>query len=151
MPALIDNGNGIRRIMVFDVYEITLRTTRPMRDAAEVLADSAPQEIRLRMLRDAPADKFIEAIADGVEQNRGETPEVRPLLRQFYDALRAVGNSPQGSVARIVWDGASTSVLLDGRPLVAAPGVALRNALLLVWLGHKPVDAKLKYQLLGGP
>lgn len=150
LQPLAVNGQGIRRILVFDVYEMTLRTSKPMRHAAEIFADSAPQEVQLHMLRDAPADKFIEAIADGVRKNRGDTAEALPLLEQFYAALRAAGGARQGSVARIVWDGQATSVLLDGRPLISAPGPVLRNALLLVWLGDQPVDAQLKSGLLGG-
>lgn len=150
LPALMDNGRGIRRILLLDVYEMALRTTRPMRQAAEVLADPAPQEIQLRMLRDAPADKFIEAIDNGVRENHGDTAETLALLQQLYSALRAAGGAPQGSTAKIVWDGARTSVSLDGRPLLSAPGPLLRNTLLLVWLGEHPVDAQLKNGLLGG-
>ncbi|BBL70168.1 hypothetical protein MoryE10_07740 [Methylogaea oryzae] len=151
LPPLRDNGHGTRRIMLFDVYEITLRTTRPLHDAADVLADSAPQEVRLHMLRDAPAERFIAAIAHGVKENHGDTAEALAALERFYAALRAAGGPPQGSTARILWDGAATSVLLDEQPLISAPGPALRNALLLVWLGDNPVDAELKHQLLGQP
>lgn len=147
---LLDNGHGVRRILAFDIYEMALRTTKPMHQTAEVLADPAPQEVQLHMLRDAPADKFIEAIAEGVRKNHGDTAEVQPLLEQFYAALRAAGGAAQGSIAKIIWDGAATSISLDGRPLLSAPGPLLRNTLLLVWLGEHPVDAQLKNGLLGG-
>jgi hypothetical protein len=148
-PLLV-NGRGVRRMMLFDVYEITLRTTKSMRRADEVLADTSAQEISLHMLRDAPAEKFIEAIAEGVRENHGETAEAKPLLARFYAALRAADGAAQGSVAKIIWDGLTTSVFLDERLLISVPGTALRDSLLLGWLGDKPVDSELKSKLLGG-
>ena len=148
------NGAGLRAKVFFKVYVVGLYVPQKTKDAAELLAQKGARRLSLRMLRDVDAESFVQALADGLQENH--TPEqlaaLKPQMDQFIADLRAVGEVKTGDVIFFEYvPSLGTRISVNGqvRGRVIA-GDDFFSAVLRIWLGDKPVDGSLKKALLGG-
>lgn len=138
---LLLNGAGVRTRLIVDVYVGSLYLATKTSSAAAV---KPPARMRLDLLREVDAAAIGDAIADGFGAKAEPLKDELARLRAMLEPLA------KGDV--VVFDftpDGRTRVQVKGRDKGAIAGADFQRALLEVWLGDKPVDAKLKQKLLG--
>lgn len=150
---LVLNGVGMRAVAWFKGYVAGLYLPARSGDADKAVAMPGPKRLQMRMLQDVPAAEFTKAIDKGFARN---VPEARqPALderRRAFDAqVNAVGSVKKGDVVDLDFVPASgMQFSLNGKPRGAPiPGDDFYAGVLLIFLGPKPVDPRLKSGLLG--
>lgn len=153
------NGAGVfaplRAFPFVKGYAAALYLGRRAATATEVLAQGGPKRLQMRMLLDVPVVEFVKAFHKGV--NRNTPAEQHAVLAErmarFDALLEPLGTVHKGD--RVDLDFAPGQGLLfthNGKLLgPAIPGDDLYGALLLVFIGERPVNEKLKSGLLGKP
>ncbi len=151
---LVLNGVGLRAVAWFKGYVAALYLPGRATTPAQVLAGTGPKRLQLRMLQDVPAAEFVKAIDKGFARN---TPAAQhPVLadrRQQFDAqVQALGQVKKGDVVDLDFlPGRGLVFTHNGQPRgEAIAGDDFYAALLLIFLGERPVDDRLKAGLLGG-
>lgn len=146
------NGAGIRSKLIFKVYVLGLYLPEKKTSTAEVLASAGARRVSIVMLREVASDEFAKAFSTGIEQNTDavERATLAPSMAKFNAMFASVAQLKEGDTLQVDWMPVSgMTVQLNGKrilePLADAP---FYNAVLRIWLGNKPVDDKLKRQLL---
>ena len=146
------NGAGIRTKVIFKVYAIGLYLTDKKTTTAEVMAAPGARRVTLAMLRDVGSEEFAKAFSHGIEQNTdaAERAALAAPMVKFNAMFASVAELKQGDVLNLDWlSGSGMVVLLNGKKILEPiADQAFYNAVLRIWLGAKPVDDKLKRQLL---
>lgn len=147
------NGAGLRSKLVFKVYAIGLYLPEKKTAVDYVLASPGARRVSITMLRDVASAEFGKAFTTGIENNtdNAERVALAAPTAKFSAMFAATPELKRGDVLHLDWvPGTGMEVLLNGRkilqPIVDA---TFYNAVLRIWLGEKPVDDKLKWQLLG--
>ncbi|CAL62767.1 Conserved hypothetical protein, putative chalcone isomerase [Herminiimonas arsenicoxydans] len=147
------HGAGIRYKLVFKVYVIGLYLPEKKTAVVDVLAAPGARRVSITMLRDVGSDEFGKAFATGIEHNtdNAERLALAIPMAKFKAMFATVPELRQGDVLHLDWmPGSGMVAALNGRrtfePIADA---AFYNAILRIWLGVRPVDDKLKRQLLG--
>lgn len=147
------NGTGLRAVAWFKGYAAGLYLTRPAASPEAVLATPGAKRLQMRMLVDVPVGEFIKAFDKGVNRNTPEAqhPKLADRMAQFDALLQPLGTVNKGDLVNLdLVPGQGLQFWLNGRQLGAAiPGDDFYAALLLIFLGDKPVDKSLKAGLLG--
>jgi hypothetical protein len=143
-------GAGLRKRVFFSIYVIGLYVQDRKGDP---VTQPGPKRVEIHMLRDVGADTFTEALAEGIRANHNEAQvqAFEPRMKQLAGIIAGIQEAKKGMTIALDWNGATTQVLVDGKP--AGPGIAgedFYEALLRIWLGEKPVQEDLKKALLGG-
>jgi hypothetical protein len=142
-------GAGLRKRVFFNVYVIGLYVQDPK---ADPVTQPGPKRVALHMLRDVGAETFTEALTDGIRANHNEAQvqAFEPRVKQLAATIAQIKEAKKGMTIALEWNGATTQVLVDGKP-AGSPigGEDFYAALLRIWLGHKPVQEDLKKALLG--
>ncbi len=149
------NGVGLRAVAWFKGYAAALYLRERVRSTAQVLAMPGAKRLQMRMLVDVDTEEFIKAFHKGIARNAplaGQAALV-PRMARFDELLRAIGKVRKRDVIDLDWlPGYGLQLTLNGQfrgePI---PGDDLYAALLLIFIGERPVDAELKTGLLGGP
>jgi hypothetical protein len=155
VPQLLLNGVGVRRkLVVAKVYVAALYLTAKQASAQAVLADPGAKRLALHVLQEeVDADDLIAALHDGLIANN-QPPDLAPLearIRDLAAMMRAMGRINQGgSVLLDYLPGIGTRITVNGVARITIPGEDFNRALLRIWLGERPVDGRLKQELLGG-
>jgi Chalcone isomerase-like len=143
------SGAGLRKRVFFQVYAIGLY----VRDRkADPISQPGPKRVQIHMLRDVGADQFIDALADGIKANHGdsEAKALEPRLKELGATMAEIKEAKKGMTIALDWTGTATQLVVDGkaagRPI---QGEDFYRALLRIWLGDKPVQDDLKKALLG--
>lgn len=147
------NGLGLRTVFIIKAFVAALYVPTRTSDPAELLAQSGPRRLSLRMLTDLTAARITKSFTDGMDRNLAESERaaLRPQIEQLVNALKTIGLTRKGdTVALDLIDGA-TCVTLNGKPQGApiAGGEELYRAILRAFIGPRPADADLKRGLLG--
>lgn len=149
------NGAGVRSKLIFKVYVVGLYLPEKKTSTSDVLAATGARRVSIVMLRDVASDEFAKAFATGIEQNTdaAERATLAPSMAKFNAMFASVSQLKEGDALQVDWlPAAGMTVQLNGKrilePLADAP---FYNAVLRIWLGNKPVDDKLKRQLLAEP
>jgi hypothetical protein len=105
------------------------------------------------MMLDVPIQVFTHALRKGIRRNVPE-PQQASLSERIgtFDAiLQSVGKVFDGDVIDLDYlPESGLVILINGKPRgTPIPGEDLYAALMLVFIGERPVDAKLKAGLLG--
>jgi hypothetical protein len=148
------NGKGIRKRVIFDVYEIGLYLPKKTNSSEEAITGPGAKRVELRMLRDVSAEQFSDALTDGLRANHSEAEAraLEPQIKQLAATMAEVKEAKKGMAISLEWNGMATQVVIDGKPAGAAiEGEDFYRALLRIWLGDKPVQDDLKKALLGRP
>jgi hypothetical protein len=117
------------------------------------LRTPGPKRLRMRMLLDVPIQVFTHAVRKGIRRNVSEAQQasLSERIGTFDSILRSIGKVFDGDVIDLDYlPEAGLVIQINGKPRgTPIPGEDLYAALMLVFLGERPVDAKLKAGLLG--
>lgn len=147
------NGAGVSSRLIFKIYAIGLYLQDQRRTSEAVLTSHGPRRLFIRLLRDVTSDEFEDAVLTKLAGPPGaQDGEMTEHMRRLG---KAIASQPQGlrrgDLLTLDWiPGTGTVVELNRRPLTKPlQDIAFYNALLNIWLGDKPADARLKTVLLG--
>lgn len=147
------NGVGLRSLFILKAYVAGLYVPARSTLAADLLAQTGPRRLALKMLVGLSSERMMKAFRDGFTQNLNDSQltALRPQVEQFAESMRAMGPARKGDSIDIDLVDGQIQVLLNGQPR-GGPivGEALFNAILQVFIGPRPVDRDLKRGLLGG-
>ena len=149
------NGTGLRAVAWFKGFVAGLYLTGRASTPAQVLAQSGPKRLELRMLQEVPAAEFVKALQRGIDRNA--TPDERVALaarvQRFAEQISATGTVRKGAVIDLDLDPQRGLLFTMNGTLRGAPveGDDFYAALLRAFIGEHPYDERLKAGLLGSP
>lgn len=150
---LVLNGVGVRAVAWFKGYTAGLYLAERADTAERAVAMPGAKRLQLRLLQDVPAAEFVKAIERGIARN--VPAEQQPALASRRDAfaarVQALGTVRKGDVVDLDFlPGRGLVFSVDGRPRgEPIPGDDFYAAVLLIFLGPKPSDTRLRAGLLG--
>ena len=149
------NGVGVRAVAWFKGYAAGLYLSARARSPAQALATPGAKRLEMRMLVDVETEEFIKAIHKGIERNTPPAgqPALADRIARLDDLLRALSKVNKRDVIDLDWQpDRGFQLVVNGQPRgEPMAGDDLYAALLLIFIGEKPVDADLKAGLLGKP
>src|SRR5690349_3680155 len=115
---LVLNGAGLRKRFFFNVYVIGLYLPEKKSDAAAVLSLGGPKRAEIHMLRDVGADTFTEALVEGLRANTAEAEykALEPRVQELSATMAELKEAKKGMNISLDWTGASTQLMVDGKP-----------------------------------
>lgn len=147
------NGAGLRKMMFIKVYTLGLYVQRKEATPQALLNVPGYKSMHVVLKRDVKAQKLIDALVTGVENNTSdeELQVLRPRLEHLANGLRSAGEIEEDTMVKIEFvPGLGTVVSHKDKIVVKdLPGEDFYRALMRIWLGEKPADRSLKAQLLG--
>ena len=147
------NGAGLRKMMFIKVYTLGLYVQRKETTPQALLNVPGYKSMHVVLKRDVKAQKLIDALVTGVENNTSdeELQVLRPRLEHLANGLRSAGEIEEDTMVKIEFvPGLGTVVSHKDKIVVKdLPGEDFYRALMRIWLGEKPADRSLKAQLLG--
>ena len=147
------NGLGLRAVSILKGYVAGLYLTRKAGTADEAMAAPGPKRVQMRLLIDAPPQVFNKALISGIRKNASEAQmaTLRERTDQFEAMIDAAGSLHQGDVVDLDFvPGKGMTLAVNGKQQRnAIAGDDFYNAVLGIFIGEHPVDAKLKKGLLG--
>lgn len=147
------NGLGLRSLFILKAYVAGLYVPERSTHASDLLAQTGPRRLALKMLVEMSPERMIKAFRDGLSQNLNDSQmtALKPQVDQLAESMRAMGPARKGDAVDIDLIDGQIQVLLNGQPRgEPIAGEAFFNALLQVFIGPRPVDRDLKRGLLGG-
>ena len=147
------NGVGLRAAFVYKVYLAGLYLPTHAATGPEVFAETGAKRVQVRMLMDGPSDEFAKAFTGGIAKRTpaDQVAAMKDRIDAFDRTLRSVGNVRKGDVVDLDYaPSVGLTMSLNGKT-VGAPvaGADLYAALLNIFVGDRPVDAKMKAGMLG--
>lgn len=147
------NGAGVRYKFVIKVYAAGLYLGGKATTPDAVLAAPGPKRLHVVMLRDIDATELGKLFTRGMEDNVSRAIFAKSIggTLQMADIFSAKKRLAAGESFTVDWvPGLGTTVQVNGK----LQGEPVRepeffNALMLIWLGNKPADSRLKEALLG--
>jgi hypothetical protein len=149
------NGVGLRSALIYKVYLAGLYLPVKSASGADILAQTGPKRLQVRMLMDGPSDEFAKAFTGGI--NKRTPPEqvaaMQSRIDDFDHTLRSVGDVKKGDIVNLDYTpDVGLTMTLNGKAVgKPVPGADLYGALLNIFVGDRPVDAKMKAGMLGSP
>jgi len=147
------NGVGMRASAVIKGFAAALYLPEPARSGEQALRAPGAKRLRMRMMLDVPTEVFVHAIHKYMQRNLPEPQQaaLNDRLSTLDARLRALGQVADGDVIDLDFVPASGLLIaVNGRTRVAPiAGADLYEAVMQVFLGERPVDARLKAGLLG--
>ena len=147
------NGVGLRAALIYKVYLAGLYLPTPATTGAQAMAEGGPKRVQVRLLMDGPSAEFAKAVTGGIAKRTpaAQVAAMQDRIAAFNRTLRSVGDVHKGDVVDL--DFAPTvglTMTINGKPFGApVPGADLYAALLDIFVGDRPVDAKMKAGMLG--
>ena len=144
------NGAGIRKKFVFEVYVGALYLQKKLTTVDAILNDTGAKRVLMHFLhKKVRREKLVNGWIDGF--NKNSKTDIGKLQRRLDDFNKLFTDVKKGDVILLDYlPGKGTRVTINGSAKGAIPGADFNKALLKVWLGPKPADAKLKKAMLGG-
>ena len=147
------NGAGVRYKAVFKVYAAGLYLTKKAGTTDEVLAAPGAKRMSITMLREIDSGELGKLFARGMEDNMDRAafskliPGVMRMSQLFSDCKKLNA----GDTFTVDWVPGTGTVIgvkcsQNNEPFKEPE---FYNALLRIWLGPNPADARLKDALLG--
>ena len=153
--ALQLNGVGLRAVAWLKGYAAGLYLPRKAGTEAQVLQQTGPKRLQMRMLQDVDAEEFVKAFVKGVQRNTPPADAARLGERaaQFNEVVRSLGKLKKKDVIDLDFIPGKGLVLSRNGVARGAPvaGDDFYAALLRCFIGVRPADADMKVGLLGGP
>ena len=147
------NGVGLRSAFIYKIYLAGLYLPARAATGADVLAQPGPKRVQVRMLMDGPSDEFAKAFTGGIAKRTpaDQVAAMKDRIDAFDRTLRSVGNVRKGDVVDLDYaPSVGLTMRLNGKTVGApVPGADLYAALLNIFVGDRPVDAKMKAGMLG--
>ena len=151
---LVLNGAGMRTRLVFKVYVGALYVPQKTTNVADVVGKNQPRRMTLILQRDVSADQLLEALRAGLAENNSQADldRIKGQVAEFSTIFKTVGEAKAGQVIQIDYTPAEgTRILLDGASKGTIAGEPFNKALLMTWIGDRPVQESLKKAMLGTP
>jgi len=147
------NGAGVGMRLMFKVYAMGLYLPDRRDTVQDILKQDEPRRMVIKMLRNVDSASFNEVLMDYM---REDGADLKPhVIGSMLHLARLISEQPQGlrtgDTLTLDWiPGTGTVIELNNRA-VSEPmrGADFYTALLNIWLGEKPADARLKTLLLG--
>ena len=149
---LMLNGAGVRTRLLFKVYVGALYVPQKTTSVADVVGKNQARRMTLILQRDVSADQLLEALRAGLAENNSQADldRIKGQVNEFYAIFKTVGEAKAGQVIHIDYTPAEgTRILLDGAAKGTIAGEPFNKALLMTWLGDRPVQESLKKAMLG--
>jgi hypothetical protein len=139
--------------LFFKDYVAGLYLTERSGNSQEVLGNGDPKRLQLQMLRDVDGADIKKALVDGMRERSSESQwmGLQERAAQLSRTIDTIGRSKKGDT--IILD------FLPERGLTLTYNNVVRgnvingqdfyNAILSIFIGDRPVDAKLKQGLMG--
>jgi len=147
------NGVGLRAAFIYKVYLAGLYLPAKAATGSAVFAETGPKRVQVRMLMDGPSDEFAKAFTGGITKRTpaDQVSAMRDRIAAFDRTLRSVGNVKKGDIVNLDYTPAvGLTMTVNGKPFGApVPGADLYAALLDIFVGDRPVDARMKAGMLG--
>ena len=147
------NGLGLRSILFIKVYVAGLYLPEKAATFRVIANMPGTKRLQLRMLRNADADDFIEALVEGVEENssKAELAQLSVRMQQLTQSIKAIGSAVAGDSINFDFvPGSGTTLSINGvKKGAVIEGADFYNAVLNIFIGENPVDDRLKAGLLG--
>lgn len=147
------NGLGVRAVLWLKGYVAGLYLTEKTNSQDGVLQATGPKRIQIKMLIDVSSEEFRKALVNGIRNNVSPAGQLalQSRIEQFESAIAEVGVVKKGDTITLDFvPDKGLSLRLNERPKGGiVPGADFFNAVLSIFVGHAPVDAKLKRGLLG--
>ena len=151
------NGAGVRQQGKTALYSAGLYLEQKAGSSDEALQSKGAKQLRIVVLHEVNSREFGELLAKGLVGNSSDE-ELSNLIPEIMDMGTLIaenGKLRPGDSVVIDWSptqGTAIRVNQRGKHKTASEVFAkpdLIGAILRIWLGPKPVDAKLKAALLG--
>jgi hypothetical protein len=147
------NGVGLRAAFIYKVYLAGLYLPAKATTGAAVFSETGPKRVQVRLLMNGPSDEFAKAFTGGIAK-RTPADQVAPMkdrIAAFDRTLRSVGDVKKGDVVNLDYTpDVGLTMTVNGKSYGApVPGADLYAALLDIFVGDRPVDAKMKAGMLG--
>jgi hypothetical protein len=147
------NGLGVRAVLVIKGYVAGLYLPHKAATTEAALGATGPKRLQIRMLRQASSKDFNDALVSGMRKNASEA-ELQQLgerIAQLERTIDGIGAARKGdSIEFDFVPERGTTLTFNGRPQGAPiPGNDFYRAVLQIFIGEHPVDARLKKGLLG--
>ena len=148
--ALVLNGAGIRKKLFMKIYVCALYLTAKRTAVSEILADPEAKRIVMSFLyKEVGVERQVEGWNKGFRDNNSgeELKGLQDRINLFNSLFTTVR---KGDVIRFDYmPEEGTQVWINDTLNGTVPGEDFFAALLKIWLGPKPAEAKLKDALLG--
>ena len=150
---LVLNGAGIRFRAVFQVYHAALYVENPSHNFADMTRNNEARRVHLMMAREINSDELGKLFARGVQDNLDKASAARlmPAMLRMSEVFTDYKRLDPGDQITLDWvPGQGTVITVRGK-VAGEPfkEPEFFNALIGMWLGANPVDAKLRDALLG--
>ena len=147
------NGLGKRNKLWFEVYTLGLYLTKLSQDPKEILESNTLMGVRIQITSSlVSAKKFSKSINDGVEKSAGKVEAVKfktqlELLEKFINTEKIV----QKDIFNLIYNPLDTSLYIIKNDVIKGKifGADFKKAFFGIWLCDKPINQKLKNDLLG--
>lgn len=152
---LLLNGVGMRASSKMNIkgFAAALYLAQPAHSGEQALQSPGAKRLRMHMMLDVPTEVFVYAIHKYVRRNIPEPqqPGLNERMGTLDARLRAIGEVYDGDVIDLDFVPDSGLLLtINGRPRSSPiPGADFYGAVMQVFLGEHPVDARMKSGLLG--
>lgn len=147
------NGLGVRAIFIFKAYVAGLYLSNRTSTAQDVLSQSGPKRIQMRMLMEIGAPDIKKALVDGMQKNVSEAQwtAMQDRVAQFTRTIESIGVAKPGDTINLdyVPEQGLTLAVNDVAKGSAIGGADFYKALLEIFVGDNPVDTRLKKGMLG--
>jgi len=147
------NGVGLRSAFIYKVYLAGLYLPSKAATGPEVFAETGAKRLQVRMLMDGPSDEFAKAFTGGIIKRTpaDQVAAMQDRIAAVDRTLRSVGNVRKGDVVNLDYTPAiGLTMSVNGKAFgTPVPGADLYAALLNIFVGERPVDAKMKAGMLG--
>ena len=150
---LLLNGLGVRAVFIIKGYVAGLYLDRKAATLQEASAMPGPKRLQLRMLLNVGPEEFNKALVAGIRKNASDAELValNERIGQLERTISAFGPTVRGDVINIDYvPEQGTTLAVNGA--VKGPAIAgadFYHAVLGIFVGERPVDARLKKGLLG--
>ncbi|NNF95627.1 MAG: chalcone isomerase family protein [Halobacteria archaeon] len=149
-PLLL-NGAGTRNKFFFKIYVAGLYLPSTQTTPAAILDLTGPKRVHMHFLyKEVEQEKLITGWRDGFKNNleKASFEQLAPRLAKFNSLFRTMKRGEAIDLDYLPKKG--TRVWINGKLHGQIAGADFYTALLKVWLGESPADAKLKAALLKG-
>ena len=147
------NGVGLRAAFIYKVYLAGLYLPSRAAMGAAAIAEPGPKRLQVRLLMDGPSDEFAKAFTGGIAKRTpaDQVAAMKDRIDAFDRTLRSVGKVRKGDVVDLDYTpAAGLTMAVNGKAFGApVPGADLYAALLNIFVGDRPVDARMKAGMLG--
>lgn len=145
------NGFGTRSKMFVEVYVQALFLSKLSQDPVEIIESDTEMAIRIQITSAmVSSSKLTRNLHKGFEQSSGDIVEtLRPRMELLKEMLS--DKIVENDVFNLIYNPIDTSIWIYKNDQLKGqiPGFDFKKAFFGIWLSDKPVDEKLKNDLLG--